>query len=188
MKLKFTYSAIICFGLVPQLVEAHMQLVSPAPRYNRDSIKPPNGPCGDSLGLTRSGIRTSYEPGSTITISFDETIDHRGHFAVYFSEANDLATSAGSLITTLVDSIPDPLSGIGRRTASVTLPNISCDTCTLQVIQWMDDINPYFSCADISLVAGAPPPPEPPPFDHGHDHADTLSSDFSGGCGLIRGR
>ncbi|MCA9560948.1 MAG: hypothetical protein KC583_20510, partial [Myxococcales bacterium] len=49
----------------------------------------------------------------------------------------------------------------------VTLPDVECDNCTLQVIQVMFDKPPqtspgndlYYQCADLVLRGDGPPPP-----------------------------
>ena len=50
----------------------------------------------------------------------------------------------------------------------ITLPNMTCENCTLQVIQMMTDKTPYgdgndlyFQCADIALRTNAPTPDAP---------------------------
>jgi hypothetical protein len=65
----------------------------------------------------------------------------------------------------LLDDIPDTPDG-GLSTVTVTLPDIECDRCTLQVIQVMYDKPPYetpgndiyYQCADLVLHRSAPAP------------------------------
>ncbi|MFA9472798.1 MAG: hypothetical protein ACERNK_19695, partial [Deltaproteobacteria bacterium] len=71
--------------------------------------------------------------------------------------------------------------------ATVTLPNVTCDNCTLQVIQVMYDKPPYttpgndiyYQCADLVLREGA----APPDADAGTD----AGTDTGGGCSAVRG-
>jgi uncharacterized membrane protein len=44
----------------------------------------------------------------------------------------------------------------GFHNIKITLPNIDCPTCTLQVAQWADEFNwYYYSCSDIRITADA---------------------------------
>jgi hypothetical protein len=72
----------------------------------------------------------------------------------------------------LADRIPDAAVGLTRGAVTVTLPDLECAACTLQLIQVMTDKPPYdglddfyYQCADLVLTRtpGAPPPPPPPP-------------------------
>lgn len=81
----------------------------------------------------------------------------------------------------------------------ITLPNIECDKCTLQVTQLMTDKLPYtndpasddiyYQCADITLRAGAttPPPgpgpmPDPVPTGEDGEPAETTGGCTTGGA------
>lgn len=167
---------------------AHVRLLSPASRYG-DEMK--FGPCG-RLGGVRSANVSTFAPGAVITVSFDELIDHPGYYRIAFDPSGDLALAPptwdpGSStwsnpagVQVLADRIPDAAGGLTRAALQVTLPDVECDGCTLQLIQVMTDKPPfdglddfYFQCADL-LLARAPggPPPAPP-----------STSTPSGGCG-----
>jgi len=156
------------------------------------------GPCGRPGG-TRGANVTTYAPGETITVVFDELIDHPGFYRIAFDPDgdDDLATPtwngtdwvppAGVVI--LRDLIPDAAAGLTHGEVPVTLPSTPCDRCTLQLIQVMTDKPPfdggddfYYQCADLRLVLGAPPPslPPPPPPAAGY-------SAPAGGCGVPAG-
>lgn len=178
--------------LAPAGAAAHVRLVSPASRYG-DEMK--FGPCGRPGGARTDRV-TTFAPGETITVTFDEIIDHPGHYRIAFDPAgdDDLApptwdgadwlAPAGVLV--LADRIPDAAAGPTHGEVQVTLPATPCDACTLQLIQVMTDKPPfdggddfYYQCADVALVAGAPPggtppPPAPPP--------PALASPSTGGC------
>ncbi len=120
------------------------------------------GPCG---GLARSAVPAVLAPGSTITLNWEETIDHPGRFEIYFSQAGD---TGFQLLKTVQDNqgagVPTP----HQFSTTVTLPNVTCTDCTLQLIQVMTEnpANPslYFSCADIRLQSGTTnPSPTPAP-------------------------
>lgn len=122
------------------------------------------GPCG---GLARVAQPAVLNPGSTITVYWEETIYHPGRFEFYFSEAGD--QNFVLLKTIQNNSAGTPLPH--QFNTTLTLPNKSCTACTLQMIQVMTE-NPnnptnYYSCADMQLKATTttpdPTPTEPSP-------------------------
>lgn len=125
------------------------------PRSTNPGLK--TGPCGN---VARTTTPTVLTPGQTIDIEWEETIDHPGSFKFSFSPANDQGFDT-NLIKEVVDTQNTaPLPHFYKTT--LTLPNISCTACTLQLIQVMTDSNPasfYYSCADIQLVAADFAPP-----------------------------
>jgi MYXO-CTERM domain-containing protein len=140
---------------------AHIRLDFPAPRSAHQKY----GPCG-ALGSVRGDVVTTFAPGETITVRWQETIGHPGHYRVSFdADGQDDFVDPASYTDTysapsvLLDEIADA-PGTGPYTADVTLPNIECDNCTLQLIQMMTDKPPYgdgndiyYQCADLVLVA-----------------------------------
>jgi len=156
--------------LAPAEAKAHLGLSSPASRYGPDTLK--TGPCGVSGG-ERTGNVTYYEPGEIIEVSWDEYVDHPGHYRIAFDEDGDddfvdpaAMMELYSNDAVLLDGIDDKGPGERDYLATVTLPNVTCDNCTLQVIQVMYDKPPYttpgndiyYQCADLVLrVGGAPP-------------------------------
>ena len=138
-----------------QPAAAHIALRSPAPR----TAEQKTGPCG-AAGSTRGTTVTTYQPGETITVEWDETVDHPGHYRIAFDDSGDDVFVNPSRATddfpfTLVDRITDKVGG--RYTQQVTLPTTPCDDCTLQLMQVMTTTEPYNSfywqCADI-VIAG----------------------------------
>lgn len=167
------FLAAVLFALVgsmPAPARAHLGLITPASRYGPDVLK--TGPCGVAEG-ERTAIVTHYEPGETIEVSWDEYIDHPGHYRIAFDPDGDddfvdpsTMTELHSNEAVLLDGIPDEGPGERDYVATVTLPDVTCDNCTLQVIQVMYDKPPYttpgndiyYQCADLVLrVGGAPP-------------------------------
>jgi hypothetical protein len=162
--------------LAPSLAFAHVRFVSPTPRYASPmgadtgaNIK--DAPCGRAMGDARTTdtARISvFEPGATIMVQFNETINHPGHFRIAFDDDGQDAfvtplmraqvqTGPTFTLPVLLDNIADGPAGM--RSVSVTLPNMECERCTLQLIQVMvststmswpaDEI--YYTCADIAL-------------------------------------
>ena len=125
-------------------------------------------------------------------------MQHPGHYRIAFDEdgVDDFVDPATmrelySNDSVLLDGIED--KGERDYSVMVTLPNVTCDNCTLQVIQVMYDKPPYttpgndiyYQCADLVLRAegdtGA---------DAGTDTDPGTGSDIDaevGGCRLVRG-
>jgi hypothetical protein len=127
---------------------------------------------------------TEFRPGETITVSLNETIDHPSHYRIAFNPDGDKfedPTSkddkTGAHPFVLLDNITD--ESAAKQSVKVTLPNVTCERCTLQLIQVMydkggngfggnDGVAPdnddlYYACADIVLkgepVSGSPSAP-----------------------------
>jgi hypothetical protein len=150
---------------------AHIALRYPPSRYGDDVLK--IGPCG-AAGGARSDNVTELPSGAQIEVVWDEYVDHPGHFRIAFDADGDddfvdPACLSGCTTRTpqietysnaavLLDDIADQPGG-GRVSATVTLPDVACERCTLQVIQVMYDKPPYvvpgndiyYQCADLVL-------------------------------------
>jgi hypothetical protein len=159
---------------------AHVELDYPMPRAlgkTEGNLK--NTPCGQSTdGRTKDRVNV-FAPGQTITLQFDEFIDHPSYYRVAFDPdgdtfpmrtgvaANTVETTAqaeaaeqavfqgsGSQLLAVVPEVNGTASS-----ATVTLPNMECENCTLQLIEFMydkgDPNHGYFQCADIALRSDA---------------------------------
>jgi hypothetical protein len=166
---RFVLSALAALSaLVPAVSHAHSRLLDPVPITNDDGLK--SGPCGCYFGDTPEDATEepnpmkcnnvypieTYEPGQTITVLFEETINHTGSFRVAFSpKAPEQVTKADFEAGVLSDE-PDAnaMSG-GDITATITLPDVECDPCVVQLRQLMDGAATpyYYSCAAVRLVA-----------------------------------
>ena len=161
---------------------AHIHVTSPTSRGTQ--LK--QGPCGGGAGDLRGETVHSFRPGQTITVKWDETVDHPGHFRISFdAEGQDDFVDPASFTdldgnaAILIDGIADGHGG--SYSQEVTLPDITCDRCTLQVIQVMTDKPPYgdgndlyYQCLDLVLSADAEPEPTPA--------SDGESDRMSSGC------
>ena len=157
-------------------------------RYGRGAIK--QGPCGITGGERGQNIYT-YKAGETITIKVREYISHPGYFRIAFDEdGDDDFVNPQSVDPINRECMDDPADRCGepdffnnetvlmdnlnphKRTLlpktyewQVTLPNVKCDNCTLQILQVMTDIYPihapydpamtsddlYYQCIDLVL-------------------------------------
>jgi len=165
MRSRFTFLFALgaLLGSTPSAL-AHIDLDSPTGRGDLDQK---SGPCGSNWDGASKNV-TALEPGATITVRWTETINHPGHFRISFDDdgidAFQDPTSYDDIqesptLPVLLDGIEDK-SG-GQYEAQVTLPNVECENCTLQLIQVMSETPPYeagdlyFRCADLALRRGA---------------------------------
>ena len=155
---------------------AHLHLVAPAARDGGEELK--DAPCG-AAGSVRGATVTTFEAGQTIEIVIDEYIDHPSHYRVAFDVDGHDDFADPVCVENCETSGPDPVFAPGdpaivlldfvvddparEQTLTVTLPDVVCDRCTLQVIQVMYDKRPYtiggndnyYQCADLVLVPRA---------------------------------
>jgi uncharacterized protein (TIGR03382 family) len=154
---------------LPDGADAHLDLTFPTSRYGPDVLK--DGPCGVPGG-ERSDNVSYFEPGQMIEVRWDEYVEHPGHYRIAFdSEGDDDFVDPSTMMelysndAVLLDGIEDKGAGERDYAATVTLPDVTCDNCTLQVIQVMYDKPPYttpgndiyYQCADLVLRAGGAP-------------------------------
>lgn len=147
---------------------AHVELTYPAGRAGTNSAA--GVPCGihDTPGR---GPARKLLPGATIEVRWTETIQHPGHYRISFDEdgQDDFVdptsyTDFYANASVLLDDIPD-VSGVSQHFASIVLPDIECDNCTLQLVQVNTDKPPFTegegsndlhrTCADITLTPSA---------------------------------
>lgn len=164
-------SLVVASLLISGTASAHIAMTVPAPR----TAEQKTGPCG-AAGSTRGTNVTTFAPGETITVEWDETVDHPGHYRIAFDDdGNDFQNPnnpGDDFPGTMAEPIVDKVGG--HYTQQITLPTTPCDNCTLQLIQVMTTAVPYnsfyFQCADIR-IAGDVPDPDPDP-----------DGETSGGC------
>jgi len=192
------YFNIITILLASSIGWSHARLMSPVPRNNNAGIK--TGPCG---GLARSANPMVVQGGSNLIVQWEETINHPGRFIISLSMANDQNFNQ-NVLATVIDTQNGGIPLPHRYQTQVAIPNINCPTCTIQLIQSMEE-NPaaptyYYSCADINIQmtqAPAPTPipeptPTPPPGDGGEGIQNSIITQqaegvkFGKGCGTVK--
>jgi len=164
-------------------------------RYGGNAIK--EGPCGVTGGQRGSNVYT-YAPGETITVTVNEYIGHPGYFRIAFDDDGDDGFMNPQTVdpinracmpdpsdhcgasdffnndTVLMDNVDPhdypPVGTAPTYTWEVTLPDVECTNCTLQILQVMTDppgihapYDPsytsddlYYQCIDLVLQAGTP--------------------------------
>ena len=175
--------------LTAHSARAHISLDDAGTHKSRTGggfIEIKDAPCGVANAARSANIYT-YKPGATITIEIAEYVAHGGYFRIAFDDDGvDSFVTPVSVTGESGDCGGDPKCGPGMDdycnndsvlwdnlnrhtnpeaqatyTWTVTLPNVECDNCTLQIIQVMEDLNIhggaypsddiYYQCIDLVL-------------------------------------
>lgn len=166
---------VVACGLTATTANAHFKLLEPASWIEEDDRGDPQklAPCGgtiDNPGI-RSGVITEVEGGSMLRIIADETIYHPGHYRIALARRHNwlpedpVATMGVSergpvSESAIIEENPEPpilVDGLwehyerftGIRETEIEIPNIDCEGCFLQVIQFMAQ-HPGFREGDFS--------------------------------------
>ena len=166
---RFMLGAIGFVALVGTTAQAHVALVFPVARPGN-----PGSAYGEPCGFDTDPGRTTSTPllpGSTVEVRWAETINHPGHFRISFDDNGqdnfvdpDSYTDFYTDPSVLLDNIPD-VAGVTQHSATIVLPMIECDNCTLQLMQVRTDDPPFINlpgsidmhrlCADLTLTLDA---------------------------------
>ncbi len=174
-------------GLLASSASGHFKLTSPASWIEEDDRGDPQkmAPCGGTLadGGTRTGAVTDVTGGQMLRVAIEETIFHPGHWRISLARRinwlpQDLMPSemvdtergprSGSFP---IDPNPQPpvlVDGLwenyerrtGPQETQIRVPNIDCEGCFLQVVQFMEE-HPgfgeggftYHHCAVLNISA-----------------------------------
>jgi hypothetical protein len=149
-------SLLVLVLLAPRLAHAHIAMTFPTPRTEEQK----EAPCG-TTGSARGDTVAVFRPGETISITWNETVDHAGHYRIAFDDDgdDDFVSPAGdddvyNSPAVLADMIADDVGG--SYSFEITLPDVECERCTIQLVQVMYGSGNYFQCADIALRSDAP--------------------------------
>jgi hypothetical protein len=172
----------------PAATWAHFILVTPKSWIEENQLGDPQklGPCGGTSANagTPTGVVTPVVGGEMLHIKVHPTVYHPGHFRVALSvlDRSELPADPEDVtkdgprgpvsVSAKVDPNPKPpvlADGIfdnhqrvpGQEfETDVKIPNINCDHCSLQIIQFMEEhgVNPdgrfsYHHCADLKVTA-----------------------------------
>jgi hypothetical protein len=172
----------------PAIVSAHFILEAPKSWIEENQLGDPQklGPCGGTTANpgTPTAFVTPVAGGEMLHVKVKETIYHPGFFRIALSVL-DRAELPGDPEDTVKDVNGKPWSDKGKVDPNpkapvlvdgiwehhtrvpgqefetdVKIPNINCDHCSLQVIQFMENhpVNPdgrftYHHCADLKITA-----------------------------------
>jgi uncharacterized protein (TIGR03382 family) len=200
--------------LTPAAASAHIRITSPTPRSS-DQLKQRH--CGQT-GSARANVQT-YQAGSVLHLVWDEYVVHPGWFRISFQQNGDTfevppasngpagSGAASNYPTEDLTGKTDPATGSliiadrimhGMSSFDVTLPNVACSNCTLQLTQMMTDKPPYaadttsddiyYQCVDLVLTASAPPVDAGTGGGTGGTGVDAgTGGDGTGGTGAVSG-
>jgi hypothetical protein len=181
-----------CVAAVPAVTLAHFRLLEPASWIVEDERGDPQKgfPCGGSntdYGKPSYAVSQAVG-GSRLHVKVQETIFHPGHYRIALAvnspaelpmdpKATTETTDRGprSVSAEIMSPVQVPVlaDGLFPHAAKVdapletdvTLPNISCRRCTLQVVQFMEQHGPnnpgmytYHHCATIQITADSKKP------------------------------
>jgi hypothetical protein len=157
---------------------AHIDLRSPAPRvHGFPDTTLSRGPCGQRSNVRGTDSVTVFRPGQTIDVVWDVYVQHVSYFRVAFDADGDDSFSSRSSTPddpaaddptifaagdgeTILAYVEDHTGDVDHVEQRVTLPDIECDNCTLQLIQFTYGLPlrdaTYYQCADLVLDAVAP--------------------------------
>ena len=154
---------------------------------NNPTVPDSPGPCSNNT--TRMATPLQLTGGQQFSFSIQETINHPGRFYVQFSTGGDAGFWQAANQLALVEDTQNN----GTTNVPFTVPNMNCNTCTLRVLQEMDE-QPgefYVHCVDVNITAtGGGPAPTPPPTNGGGSEGSlSANKEFVkpgfGGCGLV---
>jgi hypothetical protein len=171
----------------PALVHAHFTLMEPASWLVENRLGDPQklGPCGGTTadaGMPTNAIG-KVQGNSKLHVKLMETVFHPGHYRISLAVNSRAELPADPEVVTrdsergpwsvsaAIDKAPkSPVlaDGLFVHTTKatdpfeteITLPNISCSKCTLQIVQFMaehgynkDGGYYYHHCADLQITA-----------------------------------
>lgn len=169
---------------------AHLDLLVPEPRERGSDRRSTDsnlkkGPCGQDRNNGRTRKVSVYRPGETITVTWNEYVNHVSYYRVAFDVDgdDDFPVFGGRYISPEGDD-PAALCPVdgrvilaynfddrtrGEHSMEIRLPDVECENCTLQVVQFMyGGSRPYyFQCADLALRHGGAD--AGPPIDGGEE-------------------
>jgi hypothetical protein len=198
--------------LLSSTASAHFDILTPPPASKAKSGKGET-PCGPALD---SGVVTSVQGGHEIDLSVDETVNHGGFYRVALSlgdmnalpadntvydKANNVLMPSSTAMSDHADYemtpkfpvLADHLFAHEQSAAAtkymdkVMLPNVTCDKCILQVIEFMAPHGSngakagffYHNCANLKITAD----PALPAFDPSAPAGGAGGSGGAGGAG-----
>ena len=179
--------AVVVTAIFAPFASAHFKLIEPQSWLVENDLGDPQklGPCGGTsanAGMA-SNVVGKVQGGQKLHIKLQETVFHPGHYRIALAvqsraelppdpEVTTRQTERGPRSVSAVIQNPprkpvlaDGLFAHTTRPAGlfetdIELPNINCEKCTLQIIQFMaehglnrDGDYSYHHCADLQITA-----------------------------------
>ncbi len=183
------FAAAAALLLAPVGAYAHFQLLAPASALVENQLGDPQkmAPCGGvtgNPGMPTNAV-TAVRGGDMLHVKVSETVFHPGHYRISLAvrdrkelpadpkaTTHQLENGAVMSMSAEISPAKPPIlaDGLFKHTdrqqtpipweTDVKLPNINCDSCTLQVIQFMEEhpLNKdgdfsYHHCATLKITA-----------------------------------
>lgn len=178
--------AVLTASFVVVPASAHFVLESPAASLEQNAIGDPQklGPCGGTSqdAGTPTGAVTELAGGSMLHLRLREAIYHPGHYRVALARSAEQLPADPETVTregprgplsvsaAIAEAVPPVLAdGLFVHTerpapgtfweADLRVPNVDCENCVVQVIQWMAE-HPgvaeggfsYHHCATVNII------------------------------------
>lgn len=142
---------------------AHVDMMTPPMRGGDQKV----GPCEGEA----AGTPVELTAGDTYNVTWNETIQHPGHFRIAIRESGeDFPTSETTADfddimgngVIMVESVPDGADDQEAYDVEITVPDVNCDNCVLQIVQVMttaaavdltEDL--YFRCGDLRITGAS---------------------------------
>jgi hypothetical protein len=173
--------ALLALGVA----HAHFALLQPASALMIEDGGKGAPPCAEGPA---SNVVTQVQGGHPIAIDLNEFVFHPGHYRFALSVNSraelppdpDVVQDNGVSVSTSIQNpvrIPVLADGVFLHDSAptvdwqttLTLPNLNCDKCTLQIIEFMAEHGSnvgggffYHHCSDLRIVADASLPPADP--------------------------
>ena len=185
--LPYFVAALLVTAAFAPLTSAHFKLLEPASWLNEAANGDPQkmAPCGGTSANagTPSAAVTKVKGGSKLHLKVQETVHHPGHYRVALAVNSrtelprdpEVTTREGARGPISVSAViqnparpPVLADGLFAHTArgeemfetDIDIPNINCEKCTLQIIEFMaehglnaDGDYSYHHCADLQITA-----------------------------------
>lgn len=173
-------TSVLVLTTRPGPVLGHSRLLQPTPISNDPGLKTPE-PCGNPSPNTLTGADpTEWVIGDQYTIQWEETIDHDGYYRLAIDPTGAFDVDALDA-NVLEEQHPDRSTGAPDNEPlphpyeqTITVPDLPCDPCLLQMRQYMAGSQTFYhSCAEIRIVSE--PSTTPTPGGNGDDNIE-------GGC------
>lgn len=199
--------------VLPKAAEAHFNLLAPPSSNTGNNMEGGKGapPCGPDT--TPAATPTAVQGGSMFTLKINETVYHPGFYRIaialksrselpadptVWGDANKTmvlpitgpgnsvsADATGTAWPVLANNLFSTHTSTGAQQTEIRIPNVNCDDCTLQVIEFMAQHGPnpgggyfYHHCADLKITAD---PTQP--IEHGDGAGGTGGASASAGAG-----
>ena len=185
-------AALVVTAASAPFVSAHFKLLEPQSWLNEAANGDPQkmAPCGGTSANpgTPSNAITKVRGGSKLHLKVQETVHHPGHYRVALAVNSraelpkdpEVMTREGargpiSVSAAIQNPVRPPIlaDGLFAHTTrgeevfetDVDIPNINCEKCTLQIIEFMaehglnaDGDFSYHHCADLQITADSTKP------------------------------